>query len=363
MTKKATIIIMLCAAILLMTPQVFAQSGTFDFDPAFGGGPFPNTVFQTISGVRLDVRATGGADETYRIDASGAGGTTDGVVQGLLSSTPGSMLLFFSASVNITTIRVVDGTSTDYTFTPNTGTPVVASVDNAGATVNLNFIGITSITVSGMYTPYIDNVVMDASLSVGLASFSAHEQGAAVKLNWVSESETDNAGYILERRTQSTEWQTVASYITHAELSGRGNSSQKTEYVFVDEDTKCGGTYEYRLSDVDTEGNVTELDVISITLDPVPAETLLKPAYPNPFNPSTKIQYELAEDVSVTLKVVDIRGRNVQTIVNGEHKSAGSYSVHWNGMNDTGQHAASGVYFLMMQAGQVLKSQKVMLVR
>lgn len=208
-------------------------------------------------------------------------------------------------------------------------------------------------------------IVADASLSVDLHSFSAHQQGATVKLNWVTESETDNAGFILERANGHSplEWQPIASYTTHAALSGQGNTSEQTEYSFVDETAECSETYCYRLSDANTQGNVTVQDLLSITLDAAPEATVLKPAYPNPFNPSTKIQYELAENSSVTLKVVDILGRHVQTLVPGENKSAGSYSVHWNSRSDQGLDVPSGVYFLVMQAGAIVKTQKVMLVR
>jgi len=208
-------------------------------------------------------------------------------------------------------------------------------------------------------------IVADASLSVELHSFSAHQQGAAVKLNWVTESETDNAGFILERANGHSplQWQTLASYTTHAALMGQGNTSEQREYAFVDETAECGETYAYRLSSVDAEGGVTRDDVIQMTVESAPATTVLKPAYPNPFNPSTKIQYALAEDMSVTLKVVDVTGRHVQTLVPGESKPAGSYSVHWNGRSDQGLDVPSGVYFLVMQAGDSVKTQKVMLVR
>lgn len=208
-----------------------------------------------------------------------------------------------------------------------------------------------------------DPTWLDGSLSVSLTSFSAHQQGAAVLLNWVSESECDNAGYILERKAEGADWQTIASYETHAGLAGQGNTSERTEYTFVDEDAACGQTYAYRLSDVNRAGAVTMQDVISITLDVMPESTVLKPAYPNPFNPATKIQYELAEQTDVTLKVVDIRGRLVQRIVPGETKVAGVYSIHWNGRDEAGIDAASGVYFLVLEAGGVRKTQKVMLVR
>ncbi|MBN2416682.1 T9SS type A sorting domain-containing protein [bacterium] len=203
----------------------------------------------------------------------------------------------------------------------------------------------------------------DGSLPVSLRSFTACPSDRGIRVSWVSESEIDHLGYILDRKTEIHDWETIASYVTHEHLLGSGNTSERKTYSVTDEEVEAGQTYSYRLSDVDINGTVTVKDVISITLAHPPEQTVLKPAFPNPFNPSTKIQYELANDTPVLLKVADITGRHVQTIVNGVHQSAGSYSVHWNGRTDSGIDAASGVYFLLLQAGDVRQSQKVMLVR
>lgn len=66
-------------------------------------------------------------------------------------------------------------------------------------------------------------------------------------------------------------------------------------------------------------------------------------SYPNPFNPVTTISYQLVEDAHVTLEVFDIMGRRVAALVN-EEKSAGYYSVQWNGRDDLNHSLSSGVY-------------------
>ena len=95
----------------------------------------------------------------------------------------------------------------------------------------------------------------------------------------------------------------------------------------------------------------------------IPKTTELSPAYPNPFNPETRIFYTLSQDAEVTLKVVDLTGRTVQMIVSGRRQVAGSYSTYWNGKTDADQVAPSGMYLLILNAGSVVKTQKVMLVR
>ena len=80
-------------------------------------------------------------------------------------------------------------------------------------------------------------------------------------------------------------------------------------------------------------------------------------------NPTARIQYNLAEDTDVTLSVVDILGRTLLTITANERQSAGSYSVRWNGDNHSGLRAANGVYHLILQAGDVIKTRKVVFLR
>jgi len=89
----------------------------------------------------------------------------------------------------------------------------------------------------------------------------------------------------------------------------------------------------------------------------LPKRYALDQNYPNPFNPSTTIKYDLPKDSKVSLKVFDILGREVSTLVNGEEK-AGFKSVEWNG---TG--FATGVYFFRLQAGDFTATKKLLLLK
>ena len=89
----------------------------------------------------------------------------------------------------------------------------------------------------------------------------------------------------------------------------------------------------------------------------IPQKYILYQNYPNPFNPSTKIQYAVSSRQLVTLKIYDLLGRELATLVN-EEKSAGSYEVRWNAAN-----LPSGVYFYQLKAGSYTATKKLLLLK
>ncbi|MFZ1685549.1 MAG: FlgD immunoglobulin-like domain containing protein [Candidatus Zixiibacteriota bacterium] len=94
----------------------------------------------------------------------------------------------------------------------------------------------------------------------------------------------------------------------------------------------------------------------------LPSTFSLHPAYPNPFNPSTTISFDLPKRAEVKLIVFDLLGREVRKLVDQE-MAAGAHSVKWDGTNEAGKAVASGVYFFKMTAGEFEKSVKGMLVK
>jgi hypothetical protein len=84
--------------------------------------------------------------------------------------------------------------------------------------------------------------------------------------------------------------------------------------------------------------------------------------FPNPFNPSTKIEFNLPVKSQVELKIYNVRGELVKTLLN-ESRVAGTQSVVWDGRNSTGQAVSSGVYFYSLKAGSYEKMEKMTLVK
>jgi hypothetical protein len=94
----------------------------------------------------------------------------------------------------------------------------------------------------------------------------------------------------------------------------------------------------------------------------IPSKFELYQNYPNPFNPSTSIKFDLPEESFVTLKIYDILGREVKTLVN-EYRPAGSYTITWNGIDESGRKVGSGVYLYRMIAGNFRKTLKMILAK
>jgi flagellar hook assembly protein FlgD len=82
--------------------------------------------------------------------------------------------------------------------------------------------------------------------------------------------------------------------------------------------------------------------------------------YPNPFNPSTTIRYALPGQANVTLRIYNILGQEIRTLVN-ERQSAGVRSVVWDGRNNLNQAVSSGIYIYRLQAGARVLSKKMIL--
>ncbi|MCK6542408.1 T9SS type A sorting domain-containing protein [bacterium] len=94
----------------------------------------------------------------------------------------------------------------------------------------------------------------------------------------------------------------------------------------------------------------------------VPNKYELEQNYPNPFNPSTMIRYSVKNEGRVVIKVYNMLGQEVRTLVN-EHKPAGRFNVSWDGRNNAGQTVSTGVYIYRMQAGSVIQNRKMLFVK
>ena len=171
---------------------------------------------------------------------------------------------------------------------------------------------------------------------VELTSFTASVTGNNVKLLWETATETNNSGFSIERKSDNSQ------YVEVGFVPGFGTTSEPKSYSFNDQNLRTG-EYTYRLKQIDFDGTVNFSDEVNVDVI-APAEFSLDQNYPNPFNPSTKITFSLAADSKVSLKVFDVIGQEVASLIN-QDLSAG---VHNYTFNATGIN--SGVYFYRIEA-------------
>ncbi|MFH1681448.1 MAG: right-handed parallel beta-helix repeat-containing protein [Candidatus Eisenbacteria bacterium] len=150
---------------------------------------------------------------------------------------------------------------------------------------------------------------------------------------------------------------------------GAGRTVQGTgdlalvRFVVKGEDAGVFGLENARVRDV--ENGTLAVAAEGLEMGPaagVPQTTRLAGAWPNPFNPSTVVRFDLSRSEHVTVRVYDPQGRVVRTLVN-EVRAAGHYELVWDGTDGAGRSAASGAYFVRMEAGSYRSTTKITLVR
>jgi len=213
-----------------------------------------------------------------------------------------------------------------------------------------------TITVTGLNSfsvfSFGDN---DFPLPVQLASFTSSVNNRDVKLDWKTESEINNAGFDIERCVFGSNQWLKAGYI-----AGKGNSNSPVNYTFEDKKLNSG-KYNYRLKQIDNNGNFEYFALSNAVEVGLPTKFELSQNYPNPFNPVTKIDFSLPLDAKVSIKLYDITGREVKTLVN-ESRTAGYYTVQFNASD-----LSSGTYFYRIMtkssSADYIMTKKMVLVK
>jgi hypothetical protein len=200
---------------------------------------------------------------------------------------------------------------------------------------------------------YIDDIgiVVYAIIPVELSSFTATTQTENILLNWITSSETNNMGFEVERRVTNSNsgWQKLGF------VNGKGTTTEKSSYSFTDKNPADGKAY-YRLKQIDFDGSSKIYDAVEVDFETV-KEYSLAQNYPNPFNPSTEINYNLAKSGNITLKVYNILGSEVATLVDG-FMEAGKHIAKFNAEDFT-----SGVYFYTIKADNYTSTRKMILMK
>jgi PKD repeat protein len=175
---------------------------------------------------------------------------------------------------------------------------------------------------------------------VVLTSFDAFPGPGNITCTWSSALEIDHAGFNVYR-----------SVIDNARYSRLNSELIVEPYVYVDDQVIPGETYFYKLGALSTQGIEQIFGPVRATARALTTDLTLRKNVPNPFNPSTRIFFEIPEPGGeVTLQVLDISGRVVKTLCSN-HMPPGLHSLQWDGTDQGGGQVGSGVYLAKLTMG------------
>ncbi len=180
------------------------------------------------------------------------------------------------------------------------------------------------------------------TIPVELVLFNAENIRDGVLLEWETATELNNLGFEIQRSTEGIEFFTVGF------VSGHGTTTEQKNYSYADRDLD-NGKYFYRLKQVDYDGSFEYSDVVEIDWRAFNSY-ILEQNFPNPFNPTTTISWQLSAGSDATLKIYDILGREITTLVK-EYRPAGKYETEFNAAS-----LPSGVYLYQLKAGDLSTS-------
>lgn len=244
---------------------------------------------------------------------------------------------------------------------------LIMRTTNAGATWHTQ----ASTTTEDLYSLFFENprhgyavgannTVLEYAVvhavPIQLASFTASYLGnARVRLNWTTISEINNYGFEVERSSGTPN---NFELLPGSFIPGNGTTNERRDYTWTDNNAPAGRLY-YRLKQIDLDGTINYTEPISVDVptgvgdDQTPSTFALKQNYPNPFNPATTIEFSIPNAGFVSLRVFDVLGKEIATIVN-EELAAGNFQRTFSAEN-----LSSGVYYYKLTTGNFSSVKKL----
>jgi hypothetical protein len=192
-------------------------------------------------------------------------------------------------------------------------------------------------------------IICPKSVAIELLNFDATAGDGQVILTWQTASEVNAHSFNVYRDGE---------IITSVPAFGDTHP-----YCYVDRTVTNGITYTYQLGDVDLDGTETMYETVcEVTPMAVPTEFALSQNYPNPFNAVTDIRYALPVKARVNLKIYNLLGQEVITLVDGE-RGPGHHTVEWDGHDSNTLEVASGIYFYRLKTEDFSATRKMVLIK
>ncbi len=200
---------------------------------------------------------------------------------------------------------------------------------------------------------------LSSTLSVEISSLTATTDRLSAVLRWTTETETSNAGFEIERKKIlsytnpefESEWERIGF------VPGAGTSNSKKEYLYVDHPV-TPGKYVYRLKQIDTDGEFKFLQIIEVEVGNVPSVFSLSNNYPNPFNPTTTVEFTLPATGRASLKIFSMLGQELVTLVDQELPSGAIHRYQVDAKD-----YSSGLYFYQLTFGNQRLVKRMSLIK
>jgi len=185
---------------------------------------------------------------------------------------------------------------------------------------------------------------------VELTSFSAVGKDEGILLEWTTATEINNMGFEIQRN-YLTGWETIGF------IEGKGTTNEITDYQYYNQLSEFRGSFklQYRLKQIDYNGTFSYSDIVEVEF--VLEDFSLAQNYPNPFNPGTNISFTLPENTFVTLKVYNILGNEIKTLVS-QNLTKGKHVIEFDAKG-----LPSGVYLYTLSAGNFIDTKKMLLMK
>jgi hypothetical protein len=190
----------------------------------------------------------------------------------------------------------------------------------------------------------------NSSLPVEMTSFSATANHLTANIHWSTATEVNNFGFEIERKTVHSEWAKIGF------VTGVGSSNSLHNYAYSD-NVGQAGMYDYRIKQIDKNGGFKYSSVMQVEIGTAPKVLSLGANYPNPFNPTTNIEFSVPNDGRVVLKVYNVLGQEVAILFDGDALAGRLMKTSFDASRLT-----SGVYFSRLEYnGQAIVKRMILM--
>jgi len=197
---------------------------------------------------------------------------------------------------------------------------------------------------------WLTNSSAEVPLPISLSQFTAVQHDGNIKLSWTTESETNNAAFLIYRNDRMI-----------ARVEAAGTSTESHTYTFLDQEVIPGKIYTYVLADISFANKEKQHrdKAVTLSLPAVLTEEgfIVEKAYPNPFNPLMTLSFQLSALSDVNVTIYNSRGLLVEELMDASC-TPGSYRINWNA-----SEKPSGVYLIIIKADDLIRTQKVALLK